>query len=290
MSIYNKIRKNLQQGTLLKAGYKALSGRLIKWVKYHNVFYPFDYERVMTRKVQQTIPLINRDHIKMGNYYIDRRLPLTEKSIVYSLGVWTNIEFDLAITKAHCCPVYMYDPTPISIEFMEEKAKENTLLRFFPWGVWTEDTTLKFYLPPNGSSASAVNGQNGVHFEAECKTIANLMAYNGHQHIDVLKADIEGAALPIIEQLIETEIYPTQIVVEFERPIHDLKGNIDFFHRLIKLRERLAALGYEEFRLPRSAAKYFSFDLLFSRIHKNTAAKERTHKHKSHEKAESSLE
>ncbi len=94
------------------------------------------------------------------------------------------------------------------------------------------------------------------------------MEYNGHSHIDVLKADIEGAALPVVEKLIADGIYPDQLVVEFERPIHDLEGNIEFFHQLMKLRQKLHGLGYEEFRLPRTTAKYFSFELLFSRIQK----------------------
>ena len=255
----------MQQGTLLKAGYTALSGRITKWVKYHNVFYPFDSERILTRKVQQTIPLINGHHTKLGNYYLDKRLPLNEDSIVYSLGVLTNIQFDLAIAKQYGCKVFMYDPTPVSIEFMKTY-EDHPHLRFFPWGVWTENTTLKFYLPLNGGSASAINGQSDQYFEAPCKTMVSLMKENGHTHIDVFKADIEGAALPVVEQLLEEEIYPNQLVVEFERPIHDLDGNIDFMYRLKAIRQRLQELGYEEFRLPRKTAKYFSFELLFTRI------------------------
>ena len=42
------------------------------------------------------------------------------------------------------------------------------------------------------------------------------MHQNKHLKIDVLKLDIEGAAFDVLENIINDEIFPKQIVVEFE--------------------------------------------------------------------------
>ena len=42
------------------------------------------------------------------------------------------------------------------------------------------------------------------------------------------KADIEGAALPVLNQMILNKIYPDQIIVEFERPKKEMPKIIAF--------------------------------------------------------------
>jgi hypothetical protein len=47
-------------------------------------------------------------------------------------------------------------------------------------------------------------------------TIQNLMKINNHTHIDLLKLDIEGAEINVINKMLDDKIYPKYILVEFD--------------------------------------------------------------------------
>ncbi len=264
MGILAKIVRNLKKGTLFSAGSRALANRYKKWRKGSNIFYRSDPKRILTKEVEKEFTPIDQNHVKVGNYFIDQRLNLNSNSVVYSLGILEDTRFDAAIAKMYGCDVHMFDPTPLTVKFMA--GQSNPHFKYFPIGVWTENTTLRFYLPALDGSASTVNVLGEKHFDAECKTVGTIMNEQGHDHIDVFKADIEGAALPVIEQMIQEGIYPEQIIAEFERPSGDIKETIDFFQRLLELTEKCRKLGYKDYLLPRKRSKYFSLEILYSRV------------------------
>ena len=79
--------------------------------------------------------------------------------------------------------------------------------------------TKRFYEPadPAHVSHSIVNllGTQG-YFEAECRTLAALMARNGHAHLDLLKLHVEGAEYGVIQSLRRDNIRPKLVCVEFD--------------------------------------------------------------------------
>ena len=79
----------------------------------------------------------------------------------------------------------------------------------------------------------------GKVFESECEQLNSLMESNKHKHIDVLKMDIEGAAPPILNHMLDNKIYPNQIVAEFERPN---RGNVREFFDFYRTLEDLHVL------------------------------------------------
>jgi FkbM family methyltransferase len=259
------ITEKLKEGTLLysiKKTIVGIFGAFWKKVKTHNIHYFLDGERVFTKQFIETFSVRNENHIPVGNYFLDKRIPLNSDSIVYSVGILTEISFDKAVAKQFDSQIFMYDPTPVSIDFMKQYEGHRNF-KFFPFGLWIKNEILKFYLPINAGSASIMNkNESGKYFEATCNTLAYLMEKNKHKTIDVLKMDIEGAALPILEQITEAHIFPNQIVVEFERPINNVLKNIDFFHRVVRLCDKLKKEGYEIFILPRSASRFYAIELL----------------------------
>lgn len=264
--ILKKLSRNIRAGTFFKNVPVAVRNRVLNYVNTHNLFYRFDEERVLMKEYEKGIQPIDQRHRLVGNYYVDVRLPLTKDSIVYSAGVLTDIRFDEELHKLYKCPVFLFDPTPVAIEFMETK-KEKEYLRFFPFGVWKEEATLKFFSPQYGGSASVLSGnEEGEYFEAPCYTVAHLMRQNNHENLALFKADIEGAALPVLQQMITDGVFPEQIVVEFERPRKDLEAVQRFIQEVSQLREDLSERGYEEFLIPRQHAKYFSLEMLFVKI------------------------
>lgn len=252
-------------GKSLKHYATVLQNRVKRKVKYANAHYFLDYKRVITKEFLKNIPPINDTHLRTGNYFIDTNHLLDANSIVYSFGILKDIQFDVAMVDKFDCSVFMYDPTPQSIEFMETH-KANKQLRFFPKGVWTEQTVLKFFQDPEGGSASAVfDFASSDYFDAPCDTIDSFMKENGHSNIDVLKMDIEGAALPILEYMQQNDIQPKQIIVELERPKKDVDQLIDFFFRVNALLDYYRKNDYSIFKLPKEKSKYFSLELLISK-------------------------
>ncbi|MGK0390773.1 MAG: FkbM family methyltransferase [Maribacter sp.] len=269
MNIFQLILSKIKEGTLLASIAKTLRYRrddFMKQIKHNNFFYFLNHERVLTKKIIEQFPVINKHHYQIGNYYLDDRFKLDKNSIVYSLGILSDIRFDEAISKKHDCPVFMYDPSPTSITFMKKNEK-NPLYHFYPYAIWIEDMTRKFYYSTTGSSPSTIFfDDKSQYFTAQCRTLSFILNENKHQEIDVLKMDIEGAALPILEKMVDDKIFPKQIITEFERPRNDIFGNVDFFNRIITLSKKLEAEGYTSYIIPRNDAKYYSIEFIFSRL------------------------
>ena len=55
--------------------------------------------------------------------------------------------------------------------------------------------------------------------KGEVKTLPSIMAMLGHDHVDLLKIDIEGAEHTVIDSILKTETLPSQLCVEFDMPI-----------------------------------------------------------------------
>ena len=107
-----------------------------------------------------------------------------------------DITFDLGIIERFGCYVVAFDPTPRAIAHVAEHAADEPRFTFRPVGLWSEDTSLRFFAPrdPAHVSHSAVNLQRTeTYFEAEVRTLPTLMHELGHDRIDLLKLDIEGA-------------------------------------------------------------------------------------------------
>ena len=48
------------------------------------------------------------------------------------------------------------------------------------------------------------------------KSIKQIMNKNNHNKIDLLKLDIEGAEIKVLEQMLIDKIYPTYLCIEFD--------------------------------------------------------------------------
>lgn len=179
--------------------------------------------------------------IKLGNLAAAWWVPeqaLQAGSIVYSGGVGNDISFELALCNKYKMTVFTFDPTPAAIKYVST-LKKSSLLHFYPWGLWSENTQLKFFVPQNKTdvSHSVVNlQQTNEYFLAECKTIPTLMKKLKHKKIDVLKIDIEGAEYAVLNSLLESAITPKVICVEFDQPAS--------LFRMWQMVQKLLAKGY----------------------------------------------
>jgi FkbM family methyltransferase len=143
-----------------------------------------------------------------GGYHVPMTL-LSSSSVCYSAGIGEDITFDLELIEATQCQVFAFDPTARSIEHVKSLAAEGPQFHFLPLGLWHSDETVKFFAPQDRRhvSHSIVNLQKTRdYFEAPCKRLSSVMRELGHDRVDLLKLNIEGAQYAVIESIIEDNV------------------------------------------------------------------------------------
>lgn len=156
-----------------------------------------------------------------GGWYIPVDL-FDASSLCYCFGAGEDISFDVELIKRFGCQVFTFDPTPRAIAYVRnllaaEPGAKN--LRFYDFGVWQEDTRMKFFAPRNEAhvSHSILNLQDTADgFEAQCYTLQTIMDKLEHTSVDLIKLDIEGAEYAVLGHLVETGLRPKVICVEFD--------------------------------------------------------------------------
>lgn len=164
-------------------------------------------------------------------HFVDVRLPaerhgdwtiaaagIGRDSVVYSFGVGTDIDLDLALIERTGVEVHAFDPTPTSRAWVKQQTLPERF-RFHPFGVAGYDGEALFSPPASpemvshtmierpGTASGAITGQ--------VLRVATIMQRLGHERIDLLKMDVEGAEYAVIEDMLSCGIEPRQVLVEF---------------------------------------------------------------------------
>ena len=174
----------------------------------------------------------SHDLVRLGSAYGGWWVPaglLDARSIVYSAGVGEDVSFDLALIERFQCHIWAIDPTPRSIEFA--RGINDPRFHFVSHGIWSDDSEQRFYAPANAEhvSHSILNVQGTQsYFTASCRSLPTLMRELGHDHVDLLKMDIEGAEGPVLNAMLRQGITPRVLCVEFDAvdPPWRLRGRV----------------------------------------------------------------
>ena len=211
--------------------------------------------------------------VNVGNYLIKENV-INSNSVIYSFGIGENLGFEKNLSEKYNCKVYCFDPTSLAINFMKsEKYDENKII-YQPYGIWKDDGKIKFFHQDeknlNKSGGSITNLFETSSYDLlDCFKLSTLMKNNENNYIDVIKLDIEGASIDVIEDFINDEIFPGQIVVEFEYSENDnVEENvfISWSNRLKKIIDLLKTKNYKCYYLPRySHLPYSTIEALFIR-------------------------
>lgn len=149
---------------------------------------------------------------------------LNRDSVIYSGGVGEDISFDVALHHRTGARIFAFDPTPRAIQYVNQHP-EGDVMTLLPVALGDEDGTIDLYPPPNPAHVSHSvfrQQEDGMPpLQAEVRRIGSIMRSYGHRTIDVLKLDIEGAEYRVIDDLLQEDILPGQILVEFH---HRLPG------------------------------------------------------------------
>ena len=208
------------------------------------------------------------DLVPYGNYSLVERL-VPDEPVVFSLGVGEDVRFDLALIERHNASIHFFDPTPRSARYVENHSKLDRA-KFNQIAIADFDGVLDVYIDDlqdsfESTTSVSVMSRNSAasKLQVPCKTIRTTMREKGICHIDILKIDVEGAGVAILEGLLDAEVYPTQIAGEFERP--PVASKLDsYFDKLRQIFERLRALGYTIYRT-RPSEKGFQVEIVAAR-------------------------
>ena len=196
-------------------------------------------------KIDLQVPVV-----KDGGWWFTPQ-DLDSDSIVYSLGVGDEIDFDLAIINQYDVEIFAFDPTPNSIDLLDS-SKLPARFHFHPWAVAANDGSLKFYprLKKDGSKSNVMftmipeeeTKNDSIEVPAYClKTIVERL---GHDRVDLLKMDIEGAEYEVLDGLLASPVKPRQLLVEFHHRFVE-----DGLARTYDIIERLHGAGYRIFAI-----------------------------------------
>jgi FkbM family methyltransferase len=157
---------------------------------------------------------------RLGTYYggwtIIPRL-LGRQSLVYSVGVGSDISFDRALIERFGCQVHAFDPTPVARAWIAEQAVPPQF-HFHPIGLAASDGDVEFALPPRADYDSYSLPQAGVSqplVSCPVRRLERLMTDLGHTQLDVLKMDIEGFEFGVVADILAGPIRPRQWLIEF---------------------------------------------------------------------------
>jgi len=112
-------------------------------------------------------------------------------------------------------------------------------------GLWNKNQLMRFFAPGNQAHVShsvLSEGMGKEYFEAECITIAELLRRIGEPKVSVLKLDIERAELVVIENLLDENIRPDCLLIEYDEGRNPVDGG--YYDRIRASINALQRAGY----------------------------------------------
>lgn len=179
-----------------------------------------------------------------GGWWISPKF-ISKNSIVVSAGLGEDITFDSALIERFGCTIFGIDPTPKSAEYVEEN-KPAKGFSFHQIALANENGELVFNLPLNenhvSGSLSKIASTKSLNVKAQ--TLMSFMQEYNLGEIDILKMDIEGSEYSVLENIVQTDIRPKQILVEYHHFFDEISNETT-----LKSIELLKKNEYELFAL-----------------------------------------
>lgn len=139
-------------------------------------------------------------------------------SVVYSFGVGEDASFDIGMIDKFGVKIHAFDPTPKSIEWVKRQGFPAGFL-MHEYGIASFDGNVRFNPPENADQVSHTlldkPSTEARAIVVPVKRLTTIMKELGHNKIDILKMDIEGAEYDVVDDLLKSEIRPQQLLVEF---------------------------------------------------------------------------
>lgn len=171
--------------------------------------------------------------------------------LVLSFGIGTDISFDLAMIERFGARVFAFDPTPRSIEWLRQQKLPDGFT-YFSFGVGSSDGTARFLLPDREDFVSFKKaGSTLAGIELPVRRVKTIMEELNIPAADIIKMDIEGFEYEVLEDMIECQIMPSVLLVEFH---HSWFGKSRYLTKSTV--EVLRRCGYKIFAISETGKEY----------------------------------
>jgi FkbM family methyltransferase len=193
-------------------------------------------------------PEVHADHVRLGSEYggwwVIPRL-IRPESVVYSFGVGDDVTWDLAMIERFGVTVHAFDPTPRSVRWVQSQQLPDRF-RFHPLGISAADGQAQFVMrsaDPQWNAYNLSTDAAGAHEVVTCQVrrLSTIAADLGHDHVDVLKMDVEGVEYDVIDDMLAGPLRPAQLLIEY----HYFEGGPD---RIARTKAQAAALHHAGYR------------------------------------------
>ncbi len=178
---------------------------------------------------------------------------LDELSVIYSFGVGEDVSFDLKLIEHFNLHIQAFDPSPRSIKWVQEQ-NFTEAFHFHPFGLAAQDGSITFSEPAQAGINSLRISDTAGEGDAGAKThvlpvhrLSTIMKKLGHERIDIIKMDIEGAEYAAINDIIDSSLPVSQILIEFHHRFQNI--GIEATRRAIS---KLNNAGYRIFNVSAS--------------------------------------
>jgi FkbM family methyltransferase len=236
----------------LKDGLRTVRRRVRSWLG-QDVFIAADFDCA---------------HARFGSGYGGwdvATIGLDADAVVYAFGVGEDISFDLALIERFGMTVHAFDPTPQSIAWVKRQNPPE-LFELHEYGLAGFDGEVTFNPPADPAHVShtmLARPETGARaITVPVKRLTTIMRALGHDHVVVLKMDIEGAEYAVIDDLAVAAVRPLQVLVEFHHRFPEIGVG-----RTREAVGRLSGMGYRLFSVSATGEEFcFLYDRSFQAV------------------------
>lgn len=217
---------------------RRLSRTLRRWTNFPRLF--VDYRPIK-------VPVTRRG-TEYGGWWFSPTSDL-RGGLVVCAGAGEDISFDVALAAEFGATVHIIDPTPRAVHHVEavlRRLGQRSEAKFVPGGaqpphaydvsrvdrdqivlhrcaLWNADTRVEFFPPANPDFISHTVGDwrnSGRHDDAltvQGRRLQSILTGQEADRIALLKLDIEGSEIEVLEDIFASGIKPQQVLVEFDQ-------------------------------------------------------------------------
>jgi FkbM family methyltransferase len=191
--------------------------------------------------------------------------------IVISCGVGEDVSFDIELIKNFDAKIILVDPTPRAVNYYDALKKnfgiysrtkynetgkisvnnynlrkinaQNLILE--KKAIWDKSNIkLNLFFPLNKEHVSLSINKKYLYqefFSARTITIKEIIKKYSLDRVDILKLDVEGCEINVLNFIIENKIFPKQVIVEYDLK---KKPSITSYFKLINIHKKILNNNY----------------------------------------------
>ena len=261
MEIIKKLINHYRNGILIEKIFKYTVAILYKIYNSFLFRHLFNFLLTNRRKIkrfEKSLTPIDDSFYKIANYYLPVKNKLDKNSNFLSFGIGSDVDFEVEVYSQYGVSVNCFDPTPRSEQFINEINLK--YIKFFPVGLSEDSGKLTFYQTKPYSDYTLIKPNiYWDKFNADCFSIDNILKKLNINFIDLIKLDIEGAAIDSINQLCSSPNRFGILISELEFMEKDIENYTKKVNKIVDIANQN---NYDLFRLPKIKSNFKSIEII----------------------------